>query len=973
MEIAGNNKFTPMRKRCRVPEVLWRLFKHRPQTLAQTLLTLISPPTLQCRSDDDRISFLLTRDDPSDYRYLLNHCFVVVSDTAPPLPPPFDHRSRFSQTEIVRRTIEMMLYENRSTQNVICAGYNKHKRSGVVLEALTSSSWSLLLERIGDDLMVYLLKHTSIFVPLNKRKHQQVAGIAIDDLCWKHLKLISESKKQQPSSGVPESYHKAVSVAMDIDIPESFVSSHRDSTKDANLSRHTQENEVLPVSQSRKRLRSHACRRKRKRRNLSFLYMCETKSSLLERTMKSLCSCCSVWQTLQKVPPENQIKKRPMLYKSARTTSVLPEKHKINSLRPNVSGANALFKDIFGSSDLCLAVQSTQCSHSKDTCTNRTTKCLYHSLHKLLRILIRKAICCPRARILNKHILGQNSTEGVVSFIWAVCMNIIPRELLGNCRILRKNISKLIRLRIYEKISLHQCMYRLKLSSFKFLSDNNSPCNPSTKRKLLERWIYWMVASFVVPLLQANFYVTESEHAKLQVLFYEKSIWEKLTKTSIAHLKDECYSLVDVASVKEIINSRRFGFSKVRFRPKANGIRPLANLKSSSRMKFSVAVKEFKSVNVVLQDLHATLKDVKIKNPEKLGSSVFSYNEVHKNLRKFLSRVKNGCNTLPHVYMVVADVQKAYDSINQDKLLKVMKDVIVNDQLLHETHQAIASNQHFHVCQYNNLSRQFRSLVQNDSSHHIIVDQGRSRIALKDDLHFNLEQHVKYNLLLTHKLFYKQNVGISQGSILSSLLCSFYLGHMENTKLVPFLEKVTNKSDKSDFMLLRFVDDFLFISTSKDVAHGFISRLERGFGEYNCYMNQEKFGLSFNSEKIRLQSNRSCFGNKFLRWSGLFINCETLEVQADYTRYMYRLMKRRLYYLHADPVTRPILKVKRREVEWLGLTAYIQVLKRKQSRYSDLLRLLDLKLNLKFGDIESHDLKFAVDKSNSLILWKIKY
>lgn len=88
---------------------------------------------------------------------------------------------------------------------------------------------------------------------------------------------------------------------------------------------------------------------------------------------------------------------------------------------------------------------------------------------------------------------------------------------------------------------------------------------------------------------------------------------------------------------------------------------------------------------------------------------------------------------------------------------------------------------------------------------------------------------------------------------------------------------------------------------------------------------------------------------------------------------MYRLMKRRVYSLHVDPAIQPILKVKRREVEWLGLTAYIQVLKRKQSRYCDLLYLLDLKLKLKFGDIESPDLKFAVDKSNSEVLWNIKY
>ncbi|KAJ0494849.1 putative RNA-directed DNA polymerase [Helianthus annuus] len=999
-----------MRKvRKRVPEVLWKLFGKRAQSLAEALLSLIPPATLQCRckgsraclrcrsSDTERMSFLLREDDPSHYRTLLNHCFVVLFHTAPS-PPPFDYHSRFSQIELVRKTIEMILSENISTKNVICTGYNKHKRSSTALEALTSSSWNLLLKRVGDGLMVHLLKHSLIFMPLNRKKHHQVAGIAINDLCWQHL------KNHQHSSGVPERHHKADSVFMNIDIPESSLSCHGDSTVRVDLS---QENGVL----SRKRLRSRACRRKRKRRKLSSQY---TKSSLPEK-MKSLCSCCSVWQTLQKVSTKNQINKRPMLYKLERTSSILPEKHIINSLRPNACGANALFKDIF---DVCSALQPTQCTHSNDTCVVGAT-CLYHSLHKRLKILIRKASHCPRVKLLNKHILDQSSTSEqsselscskrqVVSFVWAACMNIIPRELLGNWRILRKNISKFIRLRIYEKFSLHQCMYKLKISDFQFLS---AICNSGIIRKLLERWTYWVFAFIVVPLLQANFYVTESEHGKLQVFFYEKSVWEKLMKTSIGCLKDECYRLVNVTSVKQIVSCRRFGFSRVRFRPKANGIRPLANLKSSSRLQISHSIKEFKAVNVVLQDLHAALKDVQIKAPEKLGSSVFSYNDVHRNLRNFISRVKSGSSTLPRMYMVVADVQKAYDSIDQDKLLHLMKDVIVDDHLLHQTHQIIASNQHFQVLPYINFCKQFRSHAQSHSSHSIILDQGRSRIAAKDDLHFNLQQHVKNNLLYIDQRFYQQNVGIPQGSILSSLLCSFYFGHMETTKLVPFLDKIT----KSDFMLLRFIDDFLFISTSKKLALGFFSRLERGFCEYNCSMNKEKFGLSFDFGQIKSKLNWSDFdgnGNKFVRWSGLLINCKTLEVQADYTRlnihqafllcamkfhcyacdlsdictfdsrsyldiickslrYMYRLMKRRVFSMQVDPGLRPFIRVRRREVDWLGLTAYVEVLKRKQSRYNELLYLLELKL--KSVTIESPDLKSAADKSNSSVLWKIKY
>ncbi|KAL7603250.1 hypothetical protein Lser_V15G15665 [Lactuca serriola] len=1099
-----------MTKKPRVPGVLWKLFQNRAHTLAETILSFIPPSssaTVQCRCKDsrhclrcccdgDRMSFLIREDDPSDYSKLLNQCFVVVSDNAPSLPP-FDPHSRWSQLQIVRMTIEMMSCENVLTKNMICAGYNKQFRSSIILEALTSASWSLLLQRIGDGLMVYLLKYSSIFILIHRKKHHQVTGIPINDMCWKLLKQTSESKNQQPSlvQKVPERYHEVDSqehsmTCLGCDIKSSAtpstklhmkqcskMSCHGDSNSitdaDCNGPTFTQEDEVLTVHQSRKRLRSYAWLHRHKLRKLSSQNMCDSNSE----KMRIPCSCCSIWRTLQKVPRKAQISKQSMLYKLEHTSSILPGKHIINSLKPNVAGANALFKEIFGSSN---DSHSTLCFHSNNICVIGTT-CLYHSLHKLLKILIRKAIRCPRLKLLKKHIFDKKdlhcSKGQVVSFIWAASRSIVPEELLGDLRILRKNISKFIRLRIYEKFSLHQCMHKLKTSNFSFLSNNHSFCNSSNidhkfgevKQRILGRWIYWFFTSFIVSLIQANFYVTESEHGRLDVFFYEKSIWEKLMKSSVSSLKDKCYSLLDVNDVKKILSSRKFGFSRVRFCPKPNGIRPLANLKSSSRLPKTN--KSFKAVNIVLRDLHAALKDIQLKTPEKLGSSVFSYNDVHRKLRGFLTRVKSGLESSHCVYyMVVADVQKAYDSIDQDKLLHVMKDVITDDHLLHETHNVTISKRNIQICQNINLSRQFRSHLHSPSSHSILVDMGRKRTARKDELLSTLRQHVKYNVLRIDKSFYLQNVGIPQGSILSSLLCSFYYGHMENSKLVPFLDKVS-EGHFGQNLLLRFIDDFIFVSTSKKQALAFLSRLERGFCEYNCNMNKEKFGLNFDGEKIRAEESTRVYfdedGNKFLKWSGLFINCKTLEVQADYTRYMdgnisssltvswlgnpvcdlgeklcnylrpkchaifydskinsasvvrlniyqsfvicamkfhcyvcdlsniykfesgsymniihnslrfmYKLMKKRMYSCVVnmiDDSLRPILRVKRREMEWLGLRAYLEVLKRKQGRYKEVLSLLELKLKSLNVGIVSPALKFAVDKSNSSVLWKIKY
>lgn len=178
----------------------------------------------------------------------------------------------------------------------------------------------------------------------------------------------------------------------------------------------------------------------------------------------------------------------------------------------------------------------------------------------------------------------------------------------------------------------------------------------------------------------------------------------------------------------------------------------------------------------------------------------------------------------------------------------------------------------------------------------------------KKYLFSQLVEHVKHNVLQFNGKFYLQGVGIPQGGVLSSFLCSIYYGHLERHVIFPFLKKTfesgnckennagqTNcdyKVSSSSYMLMRFIDDILFISTSKQQAASFFSRLQRGFRGYNCYMNEKKFGVNFDVEHISSSSwNRVYAGEdgatSFVRWSGLLINCSTMEIQADYTRLIF--------------------------------------------------------------------------------------
>ncbi|KAH9771493.1 Telomerase reverse transcriptase [Citrus sinensis] len=1060
----------------RVPEVLWRLYRDRARSLSHAVTylftqTQLPPSNSNTSGAEDDMSFLLKHNDPSDYRNLLNNCYIVINDNARPLPSHFSLRNRWSQ------------------------------------------------HQVGDDLMVYLLKHSSIFLPLPHKKHHQVAGPPINDICRKLSNQTANSHCRSPSFVPfgPRKKRKRVDNVSPISERQPANSSVRESEKTSSINcvgcngksclrpfsepslyshgqlifsrdatktnsvfgfknkgdsdGRLQETSKQVTAKSRKRFRPFSWQRRRNRRQINFeeptpsRTACTVKDGLHGRLqydfnnrMQEKCPCCLILQAPLLVTKGNHIDRHSIFYSLEYSSTVLPRKHAVSD----------------SSSRL-------------------------HSLVKLVKILIRRSQCCQHLRLLDKHCAipsfeQKSSVEGngsdkklyekthrstkmpeasdsqfegiksyclksqVVSFLWAVCRSIIPADLLGtpaNWRVLRRNISRFIGLRRFEKFSLKQCMHKLKTSKFPFLSNKHSSCYLNAqilkaatgqnvtihkefskvndaflnmKNELLMNWISWFFSFLVVPLVQANFYITEIEHGKKDIYYYRKSVWKKLTDKAITYLKDRSYNYLDDAAVRSVINKRSFGFSKLRLLPKENGIRMLANLKASSRMLAekscseatssrmwkkaqldykSVKFDHFKPVNYVLRDAHVVLKGLLQKEQDKLGSSVFDYNDVYRKYCSFLIGLRKESITVPGVFLVVSDVSKAFDSIDQDKLLRVMSDLILKDEyILEQSCQVVCMKKSLWVhgnsiLTDENTSSSYTRLTNSltfPSSQRILVSQGLSRSVKKEKLFFILNEHVKRNLLQFDNKFYLQGIGIPQGSVVSSLLCSLYYGDMERNVLYPIIEKIRESATEvrsgshsseringdettssfPNYMLLRFIDDFLFISTSRKQAANFFSRLQRGFREYNCYMNEEKYGVNFDiGDKLGLSSNRVFVGHDgitFLRWSGLLINSSTLEVQGDYTRYVHVLIKRRMASLSIGPNICPTFTLEKGEVEWLGLHAYVQILKRKQSRHRELVSLLRSKLlRHRITGVVSCELKYAVEASHSFLIWKIKY
>jgi telomerase reverse transcriptase len=119
----------------------------------------------------------------------------------------------------------------------------------------------------------------------------------------------------------------------------------------------------------------------------------------------------------------------------------------------------------------------------------------------------------------------------------------------------------------------------------------------------------------------------------------------------------------------------------------------------------------------------------------------------------------------------------------------------------------------------------------------VLTDQVMYFLHNKEEILHVLRKHICCNIVQANGKFYHQKVGIPQGSVLSTLLCSLYLGAVEN--------QFIQLSEES--VLMRMVDDFLLISRSQEEAERFYYGIEGGLVEFNCSVNAVKTLMNFNA------------------------------------------------------------------------------------------------------------------------------
>ncbi|XP_072854563.2 telomerase reverse transcriptase isoform X1 [Pogona vitticeps] len=529
------------------------------------------------------------------------------------------------------------------------------------------------------------------------------------------------------------------------------------------------------------------------------------------------------------------------------------------------------------------------------------------------------------AELKRKNTEGQispdSSSSGIMTFLkqhsthWQVYMfvrecieRVVPAALWGSshnkCRFY-KNVKKFISLGKFNVFSLRELMWKMRVKNCVWLRLNKEQGHfvPSSEHRfrqdLMAKFLYWLMDSYVAELLRSFFYITETMFQKNLLFFFRKSIWSKLESIGIRnHLAKVHLRVLLKEEIKTLQQQKCVPLaSKLRFIPKPNGLRPVVKqngVVGAETFSRKAGEKKIQYFNTQLKNLFSVLNYERIKNPMLLGSSVFGKDDIYAVWKKFVLKVLKLNAVLPRFYFVKADVIGAYDSIPHNKLVEVILQALSLDEkttysirryavIIRTRNGLIRRYYRRHVSTYKEFipdMKEFINHLQEVTSlrNAVVVEQSVSLKESNTSLAEFFLKFIQNSILKIKDRYYVQRCGIPQGSILSTLLCNFCYGDMEN-KLLQGVQK--------DGVLMRLTDDFLLVTPHLTQAKMFLRTLAMGVPEYGFVINPAKTVVNFpiDEDIPGCSEFKQLPAHGVIPWCGLLIDTQTLEVYCDYSSY----------------------------------------------------------------------------------------
>lgn len=458
---------------------------------------------------------------------------------------------------------------------------------------------------------------------------------------------------------------------------------------------------------------------------------------------------------------------------------------------------------------------------------------------------------------------------------WYVCVvlrTILPRDMVGslhNWAVVRRAIRRFVHARRSEKMSVHDALHGFRTSECAWLQQYRDPMQTHTR---LCAWMWWLLDYVVLPLLRTCFYVTDSAVFRRRVLYFRQDVWAQRTTPHVHALCLHLFSRVHTPMDAPL------PYATMRLVPKEASVRPIVNM-GRRPMGFG------RSINAQLQGaLDVLTYEAAQQSSHIFGAAMPSIHAVYARLKAYKQHFQG---RWPRLYMVRADIRAAFDSLDHTRLLHLVRALIPQ-------HATYVLQRHTHIRPGIGMIRRTQVrrawpaphppsfLEQNTAQsahppcHAVLVDGVTYTTIRAEDVLARVEAHINHTLVRIGNALHRQTTGIPQGSILSTLLCNLALADAERTYLCV---------DEDEDCLLRFTDDFLFVSPSYQRAYDMCKALHIGFPLHGCRIAPEKSLVNFDACLPQGHVVRRLAPYTPFPWCGICIDPTTLAIQPDTQRY----------------------------------------------------------------------------------------
>ncbi|XP_059411518.1 telomerase reverse transcriptase [Carassius carassius] len=732
----------------------------------------------------------------------------------------------------------------------------------------TSELWKRINERLGTEVTRYLLQDCAVFTTVPPSCLLQVCGEPVYDLLlprtWSGFFL--DRTATQTSSGVTRQ--------TPVGIARKKVA--RDDKKTFSKKRAREE-------ETDDKLEDRPIVKKRR------LTVDETDGSLIARNPESHGS--RSWKPADQCPPRPSrcsIRVLSMLYGGRGLKGFLLNR----KLKAGVGGARRL-----QGADLVRIIFLQSDSNMFDGQVKfRKLPKRFFAMVPLFARLLRQHRKCPYTLFLRRKCSVNAETEEmetllkshlspyrVYLFVRECLRYVVPEELWGsqeNQLHFLSNVKNFLRLGKFERLPLVQLVWKMKVKACHWLGLKKRQCASEHRYRewICGQFLGWMLSVYVMGLVKALFYVTESMGQKHTLRFYRGEVWSKLQEMAFrAHLSKGQWRALSPSQALKFPKSSVT--SRIRFIPKVNSMRPITRLTGprDSLQVFQSGVRLLQNV------LSVCVREA----PGPMGSTVWGWQGIHRVLKEFGPQQKSSPRPL---YFVKVDVSGAYDSLPHQKLVEVLGEVLrvfSERSFFVRQYARIWNDPHLglrkHFCTRAEMSeplnmKGFVVEEQAGGTLHdtILVERHSSEVRGGDVFQFFQKMLSSYIIHHDNKMF-RQVCGIPQGSSVSALLCNLCYGHMENSLL---------KGIAKGGCLMRLVDDFLLITPHLSKATEFLTTLLAGVPDYGCQINPQKVAVNFPVCLDWLDSGVSVLPSCCLfPWCGLLLDTHSLDVYKDYSRY----------------------------------------------------------------------------------------